>query len=112
MEPPEGEHHSRVEVKGSIFILALYDAYDGIDFNARSYFRERIVRRGSGFWEGVVHVFNLEGHPKATRAYAWSSPMEGSDKRRFYLLPRSPTERQYGCQGFAASPHAEHSVWN
>jgi hypothetical protein len=33
--------------------------------------------------------FRLEGHPKATRAYAWSSPIEGSDKRRFYavLLP-------------------------
>jgi hypothetical protein len=37
-------------------------------------------------WEGVVHVFNLEGHPKATRAYAWSSPLEGSDRRRFYAV--------------------------
>src|SRR6266853_1218317 len=37
-------------------------------------------------WEGVVHVFDLEGHPKATRAYAWSSPVEGSDKRRFYAV--------------------------
>src|SRR5260370_32791773 len=37
--------------------------------------------------EGVVHVFDLEGHPKATRAYAWSSPIEGSDnKRRFYAV--------------------------
>jgi hypothetical protein len=35
-------------------------------------------------WEGVVHVFDLEGHPKATRAYAWSSPIEGSTKRRFF----------------------------
>ena len=30
-------------------------------------------------WEGVVHVFDLAGHPKATRAYAWSSPIEGSE---------------------------------
>lgn len=37
-------------------------------------------------WEGVVQVFDLEGHPKATRAYAWSSPVEGSDKRRFYAV--------------------------
>lgn len=37
-------------------------------------------------WEGVVHVFDLWGHPKATRAYAWSSPIEGSDKRRFYAV--------------------------
>ena len=25
-------------------------------------------------WEGVVHIFDLVDHPKATRAYAWSSP--------------------------------------
>lgn len=37
-------------------------------------------------WEGVVHVFDLEDHPKATRAYAWSSPLEGSDRRRFFAV--------------------------
>jgi hypothetical protein len=37
-------------------------------------------------WEGVVHVFVLEGHPNATTAYAWSSPMEGSNKRRFFAV--------------------------
>lgn len=37
-------------------------------------------------WEGVVHVFDLAGHPKATRAYAWSSPIEGSEKRRFFAV--------------------------
>ena len=41
---------------------------------------------GKTVWEGTVHVFDLEGHPKATRAYAWSSPIEGSDKRRFYAV--------------------------
>ena len=44
--------------------------------------------QGKTVWEGVVHVFDLEGHPKATRAYAWSSPIEGSDKRRFYAVLR------------------------
>jgi hypothetical protein len=37
-------------------------------------------------WEGVVHVFDLAGHPQATRAYAWSSPIEGSEKRRFFAV--------------------------
>jgi hypothetical protein len=37
-------------------------------------------------WEGVVHVFDLAGHPTATRAYAWSSPIEGSTKRRFFAV--------------------------
>ncbi len=42
--------------------------------------------QGKTVWEGVVHVFDLDGHPSATRAYAWSSPVEGSDKRRFYAV--------------------------
>jgi hypothetical protein len=54
------------------------------------FIRRRAARqrgfRGKTVWEGVVDVFNLEGHPKATRAYAWSSPIEGSDKRRFYAV--------------------------
>jgi hypothetical protein len=41
---------------------------------------------GAVVWEGVVHVFDLKGHPTASRAYAWSSPIEGSDKRRFFAV--------------------------
>lgn len=41
---------------------------------------------GATVWEDVVHVFDLEGHPTAKRAYAWSSPIEGSDKRRFFAV--------------------------
>jgi hypothetical protein len=41
---------------------------------------------GKAVWEGVVHVFDLVGHPTATRAYAWSSPIEGSTKRRFFAV--------------------------
>lgn len=37
-------------------------------------------------WEGVVHVFDLASHPTATCAYAWSSPIEGSTKRRFFAV--------------------------
>jgi hypothetical protein len=44
------------------------------------------THEGATVWEGVVHVFDLAGHPKATRAYAWSSPVEGSDNRRFYAV--------------------------
>jgi hypothetical protein len=41
---------------------------------------------GKTVWEGVVHVFDLAGHPRASRAYAWSSPIEGSSKRRFFAV--------------------------
>jgi hypothetical protein len=44
------------------------------------------VFEGKTTWEGVVYIFNLEGNPRATRAYAWSSPVEGSDKRRFFAF--------------------------
>jgi hypothetical protein len=39
--------------------------------------------KGQSVWEGIVHVFDLEGHPKASRTYAWSSAIDGSDERRF-----------------------------
>jgi hypothetical protein len=44
------------------------------------------VFEGKLVWEGVVHIFNLEGNSKATRAYAWSSPVEGSAKRHFFAV--------------------------
>lgn len=45
---------------------------------------------GETVWEGVVHVFDLTGHPQANRAYAWSSPIEGSDKRRVFAVLQIP----------------------
>ena len=41
-------------------------------------------------WEGVVHIFSLTGHRTAKRAYAWSSPIEGSDKRQFFAVLHLP----------------------
>jgi hypothetical protein len=45
---------------------------------------------GKTVWDGVVHVFTIHGHPKARKAYAWSSPIEGSDKRRFFAVLHVP----------------------
>jgi|SRR4030081_58140 hypothetical protein len=44
------------------------------------------MRGAETVWEGVVQVFEIYGNPKATAAYAWSSPIEGSDKRRFFAV--------------------------
>lgn len=41
---------------------------------------------GKTVWDGVVSVFDLEGAAKSTRAYAWSSPIKGSTKRRFFAV--------------------------
>jgi len=40
--------------------------------------------------EGVVHVFELKGNPKATRANAWSAPIEGGTKCRFFAVLHIP----------------------
>src|SRR6202022_2873173 len=45
---------------------------------------------GKTVWEGVVYVFDLTGHPTATRAYAWSSPIERSKKRRLFAVVHQP----------------------
>jgi hypothetical protein len=50
--------------------------------------REKFAR--GTVWEGVVHIFEITGHPKAKQAYAWSSPIEGSDKRRFFAVLHVP----------------------
>jgi hypothetical protein len=42
---------------------------------------------GEIVWEGTVQVFDLEGHPTAKRAYAWSHGVNGSERRRFVTVP-------------------------
>jgi hypothetical protein len=45
---------------------------------------------GRPVWQGVVHIFDLRGHRSADRCYAWSSPVEGSDERRFFAVLHTP----------------------
>ena len=40
---------------------------------------------GRPVWEGVVHVFDVD-HPDTNTCYAWSSPIDGTDRRRFYAV--------------------------
>ena len=43
--------------------------------------------QGESAWEGEVQVFELRGHPKATRVYAWShSTDDVGEKRRFVAV--------------------------
>jgi hypothetical protein len=45
---------------------------------------------GKSVWEGVVHIFKLEGHTTASRAYAWSAPIEGRTERQFFAVLNIP----------------------
>ena len=37
-------------------------------------------------WEGVVEVFDIEGHPTAKRCYAWSHKVDDSKQRKFFAV--------------------------
>jgi hypothetical protein len=49
------------------------------------------VFRGETAWRGVVEVFDLTGHPKAKRCYAWSHlDGEHDEKTKFVTVLEIP----------------------
>ena len=46
--------------------------------------------QGRTVWDGVVEVFELHGHPKAPRVYAWSHDADGPKKRHVTVLHVAP----------------------
>ena len=50
--------------------------------------------RGETAWEGVVEVFEITGHPKATHCYAWShlDGADDSDERFVAVLGVPPVD--------------------
>ena len=60
-------------------------------YRATEHVREMF--EGKPVWEGDVSTFVLTGHPTAQTCYAWSSPVEGSDRRRFFpVLHKGPVK--------------------
>jgi hypothetical protein len=41
--------------------------------------------QGQTIWEGEVEVFDLEGHPKTSRVYAWAHETEDADRPRRHV---------------------------
>jgi hypothetical protein len=42
---------------------------------------------GQTVWDGIVHVFSLQGHSTATRAYAWAELLNDvTGKQRFVAV--------------------------
>ena len=73
-------------------IEALKEAVEQLhECNARHRGTEHITEtfEGETVWDGDVHIFALEGHPKASTAYAWSSPTE-EGRRRFFAILKIP----------------------
>ena len=49
------------------------------------------VFRGQTVWQGVIDVFDLTGHPKAKRCYAWGFK-DGNETRYVAVLEIPPVE--------------------
>lgn len=43
------------------------------------------VHQGQTVWEGEVEVFDLDGHPKASRVYAWAHETDDADKPKRHV---------------------------
>jgi hypothetical protein len=48
--------------------------------------------KGKTVWDGMVEVFELIGHPTASRLYAWSHDTDGPKKRHVTVLHLSPVD--------------------
>jgi hypothetical protein len=67
------------------------------------WFREQPV------WEGVVEVFDLEGHPKAKRAYGWLK-WEGENARYTTELEIPPVDSPNTAVRAALAAEARNAV--
>ncbi len=41
--------------------------------------RVHLRRRNAKEWHGSVHVFDISGHPRARRCYAWPEPLDAAN---------------------------------
>jgi hypothetical protein len=48
------------------------------------------IFQGQMVWEGIVEVFELHGHPKAPKLYAWSHDTDSPKKRHVTVLHVAP----------------------
>lgn len=48
--------------------------------------------QGKVVWEGIVQVFDLQGHPTAKRCYAWSHATKGKKRRFVAVLHQAPVD--------------------
>lgn len=62
--------------------------------NCKAHFIESVpileTFEGQTVWQGTVYVFDIKGHSLARRCYAWSSPIDESNKRRYYAVLNVP----------------------
>ncbi len=45
---------------------------------------------GAPVWQGIVYKYLIEDNPDTDTCYAWSSPIKGSDNRKYYAVLHIP----------------------
>src|SRR5258708_38077390 len=81
------------DMSGEVSVDELRKAVERMYRCSAEWLEPQIVQdkfRGKIVWSGIVQVFKLSGHPSATRCYAWSSPVKGGEKRRFFAVLQTP----------------------
>ena len=63
---------------------------------------------GETVWDGEDHTFDLQGHPTAQTAYAWTAPVEDSDRLRYYAILLAGPVRSAADAVRAAIPEEYH----
>ena len=76
---------SVTEVSTKQLRKAILDLH-GCDSSWTGAVRVKETLKGETVWEGLVQLFNLIDHPKATVCYAWSHAIDDSTKRRFVAV--------------------------
>jgi hypothetical protein len=66
------------------------------------------THEGVAVWEGVVHVFDLEGHPTASRAYAYVFSDRGNHRWAAVLRRAASTAGLVAIAAVRAAIMAEH----
>jgi hypothetical protein len=67
--------------------------------------------QGQTVWDGIVHVFDLEGHPTATRVYAWAEPADRRGRRQRFIavLHQEPVDSPLvAVRAFVVEDHKQH----
>ena len=77
----------------------------------RAKFREVVAVvetfRGKLVWDGEVQVFDVTRHPTAKVCYVWSSPVEGTERRKVFAVLGIPPVKT-AVDAVRASIVAEH----
>lgn len=74
------ESDLRAAVEGLYACRATFDRHEDVE----SYSGDELA------WKGRVSVFQIHGNSIASICYAWSEPIEGSEKRRFFAVLNAP----------------------